>query len=103
MGRAPGEGGIVHVHDTSAYGTQWRSTAGKSGPGPQKKLGTTERQYSGGDELQLVEGMVLSRSGRRFPTGLTQTWQRRQPRYLTHGGGRNPHVLKPRRNQARPA
>ncbi|MFG2624931.1 hypothetical protein [Streptomyces sp. NPDC048473] len=72
-------GGTVHVRDSSTYGTQWRSTAGKSGPGPWKKLGTAERQYHGGDELQLVEGVIGSRSGRRFPTELAQDWQRRQP------------------------
>lgn len=71
-------GGIVHVRDHSTYGTRWRSTAGRSGPGPWKKLGTTERQYHGGDELRLVEGVVLARSGRRFPTELAQEWQRRR-------------------------
>jgi hypothetical protein len=72
-------GGIVHVRDSSTYGTRWRPTAGKSGPGPWKELGTAERQYRGGDELQLVDGVVLARSGRRFPTELAQEWRRRQP------------------------
>lgn len=72
-------GGLVHVRDHSTYGTRWRATAGTSGPGPWKKLGTAERQYHGGDELELVEGVVLARSGRRFPTELAQEWQRRLP------------------------
>ncbi|MFF9349989.1 hypothetical protein [Streptomyces sp. NPDC014734] len=72
-------GGIVHVRDRSTYGTTWRPTAGKSGPGPWRELGTAGRQFRGGDELQLAEGVVLSRSGRRFPTELAQEWQRRRP------------------------
>ncbi|MGZ2361807.1 FHA domain-containing protein [Streptomyces sp. 372A] len=67
-------GGIVHVTDHSTYGTQWRP-----GPGPWQPLRPAGRQYRGGDELQLAEGVVLSRSGRRFPTELAQDWQRRQP------------------------
>ncbi|MEV0575730.1 FHA domain-containing protein [Streptomyces sp. NPDC050392] len=72
-------GGIVQARDRSTYGTRWRSTAGKSGPGPWHPLGTAERPYRGGDELLLVEGVVLSRSGRRFPTELANEWRRRQP------------------------
>ncbi|MDF6042779.1 FHA domain-containing protein [Streptomyces sp. JH14] len=71
-------GGIVHVRDRSTYGTHWRSTAGRSGPGPWHKLGAEERQYRGGDELQLAEAVVLARSGRRFPMELAQEWQRRR-------------------------
>ncbi|MFF1835867.1 FHA domain-containing protein [Streptomyces sp. NPDC058231] len=72
-------GGIVRVRDRSTYGTRWRPTTGRSGPGPWQELGGAERQYRGGDELQLVEGVVLARSGRRFPTELAQEWQRRRP------------------------
>ncbi|MEV8457434.1 FHA domain-containing protein [Streptomyces sp. NPDC052095] len=72
-------GGIVHVRDRSTYGTRWRSAAGKTGPGPWRRLGDDERQYRGGDELQLVDGVVLARSGRRFPTELARSWQSRPP------------------------
>ncbi|MFD6278766.1 FHA domain-containing protein [Streptomyces sp. NPDC060209] len=72
--------GIVHVLDRSSYGTtRWRSSAGRGGPGDWRRLGTAEERFGGGDELLLVEGVVLARSGRRFPTELAQEWQRRSP------------------------
>ncbi|MGW2424776.1 FHA domain-containing protein [Streptomyces sp. NPDC001709] len=78
-------GGVVRVEDVSSYGTRWRPTAGKTGPGPWRDLGTgARREFRGGDELELTEGVVLARSGRRFPTELAQEWQRRTP---PSGGG----------------
>ncbi|MFE5242028.1 MULTISPECIES: hypothetical protein [unclassified Streptomyces] len=72
--------GVVHVLDRSRYGTtRWRSAAGRGGPGRWRRLGTAEERFGGGDELQLVDGVVLARSGRRFPTELAQEWQRRGP------------------------
>lgn len=73
-------GGIVHVRDLSSYGTQWRTIAGAAGPGPWKRLAQDkERQFDSGYELRLVEGVVLSRSGRRFPTELAAAWRRNPP------------------------
>ncbi|MGW2657160.1 FHA domain-containing protein [Streptomyces sp. NPDC001478] len=72
--------GTVHVRDRSSYGTTlWRRHPRRSGPGPWTKLGTEERVFSAGDELQLVEGVLLTRSGRRFPTELAHAWQHRKP------------------------
>ncbi|MFD5870715.1 FHA domain-containing protein [Streptomyces sp. NPDC060322] len=72
--------GLVHVLDRSSYGTtRLRSMAGRGGPGRWRGLGAAEERFGGGDELLLVEGVVLARSGRRFPTELAQEWQRRRP------------------------
>ncbi|MET8786179.1 FHA domain-containing protein [Streptomyces sp. NPDC004589] len=72
--------GVVRVEDVSSYGTRWRSTTGKTGPGSWRDLGKGAlREFRGGDELELTEGVVLARSGRRFPTELAQEWQRRTP------------------------
>lgn len=72
--------GTVHVRDRSTYGTTlWRRHPRRSGPGPWHSLGPDERPYKSGDELQLIEGVVLTRSGRRFPTELAKEWQRRKP------------------------
>ncbi|MFI6442242.1 FHA domain-containing protein [Streptomyces sp. NPDC050759] len=73
-------GGVVHVEDLSSYGTRWRPTAGKAGTGQWQDIGKdARREFRGGDELELTEGVVLARSGRRFPTELAQDWQRRTP------------------------
>ncbi len=73
-------GGVVRVEDVSSYGTRWRATAGKTGPGPWRDLDKgARRDFRGGDQLELTEGVVLARSGRRFPTELAREWQRRTP------------------------
>jgi hypothetical protein len=73
-------GGVVRVSDVSSYGTRWRPAAGKEGPGPWRELPKGAwREFRPGDELELTEGVVLARSGRRFPTELAQQWQRRTP------------------------
>ncbi|WP_255951097.1 FHA domain-containing protein [Streptomyces odontomachi] len=73
-------GGVVRVTDVSSFGTRWRPTAGKTGPGPWRELAKgTWRDFHAGDELQLAEGILLTRSGRRFPTELAQQWQRGTP------------------------
>ncbi|MCX4760209.1 FHA domain-containing protein [Streptomyces sp. NBC_01275] len=72
-------GGVVHTTDVSSFGTRWRAT-GKSGPGPWRDLPQdASRDFRAGDELELTEGVVLARSGRRFPAELAQEWQRRKP------------------------
>ncbi|MFI5683815.1 FHA domain-containing protein [Streptomyces sp. NPDC051636] len=72
--------GLVHVSDLSSFGTRRRVTSGTSGPGPWRDLPKdTARDFRAGDELELTEGVVLARSGRRFPTELAQEWQRRTP------------------------
>ncbi|MGW4541675.1 FHA domain-containing protein [Streptomyces chartreusis] len=73
-------GGVVRVEDVSSYGTRWRAAAGRTGPGPWRDLGKgARRDFHGGDELELTAGVVLARSGRRFPTELAREWQRRTP------------------------
>lgn len=73
-------GGVVHARDVSSYGTRWRYTAGKLGPGLWRDLPKgQERRFESGDELELVDGIVLARSGLRFPTELAQDLQRREP------------------------
>lgn len=72
-------GGVVRVADVSSFGTRWRSTAGRSGPGPWRDLAAGILDFRAGDELELTEGVLLTRSARRFPTELAQEWQRRQP------------------------
>ncbi|MGW2045365.1 FHA domain-containing protein [Streptomyces sp. NPDC001858] len=72
-------GGAVHATDLSSFGTRWRST-GKSNPGPWRDLPKdSARGFHAGDELELTEGVVLARSGRRFPAELAEDWQRRKP------------------------
>ncbi|MGW3123585.1 FHA domain-containing protein [Streptomyces sp. NPDC001107] len=73
-------GGVIHVTDLSTFGTRWQSTAGRSGSTPWHDLATgVPREFRGGDQLELTEGVVLARSGRRFPTELAREWQRRKP------------------------
>ncbi|MFE0510334.1 FHA domain-containing protein [Streptomyces sp. NPDC058964] len=73
-------GGAVRAKDVSSFGTRWRATAGKSGPGPWHDLPQdASRDLRAGDELELTEGVVLVRSARRFPAELAQEWQRRTP------------------------
>ncbi|APE21925.1 MULTISPECIES: hypothetical protein [Streptomyces] len=73
-------GGTIHVRDLSSYGTRRRSTARRTGPDPWTPLVPgRDHGFHGGDELELVRGVVLARSGRRFPTELAQQWRDRRP------------------------
>ncbi|MFF7688973.1 FHA domain-containing protein [Streptomyces syringium] len=68
--------GILLVRDVSTYGTRMR-TAGRHGRmGPWKRLPPHEdRRFAPGDEVELAPGVVLTRSGRRFPAELASAWQ----------------------------
>ncbi|MFE0036047.1 FHA domain-containing protein [Streptomyces sp. NPDC059015] len=70
------KGGSVVVRDTSTYGTRMRS-AGKRGElGAWEQLPPeTNRPFRPGDELELAPGVVLTRSGRRFPAELADAWR----------------------------
>ncbi|MGW6485591.1 FHA domain-containing protein [Streptomyces sp. NPDC055056] len=108
VGRAPGEGGLAlqalvpadrldhvsraHVEitadeeglrakDISSYGSRFRRSGRKGSYGPwtvlPKDHGTGFRP---GDEIELAPGVVLARSGRRFPTELSRAWQQPRPK-----------------------
>ncbi|MFF9689415.1 FHA domain-containing protein [Streptomyces sp. NPDC014623] len=68
--------GAVLVRDISTYGTRMRR-AGKQGAfGPWEKLPPqTDRPFRPGDEVELSSGVVLTRSGRRFPAELADAWR----------------------------
>ncbi|CAM5647582.1 hypothetical protein GCM10010261_19690 [Streptomyces pilosus] len=70
------KGGSVVVRDTSTYGTRMRS-AGKRGElGPWEQLPPeSNRPFRPGDEVELAPGLVLTRSGRRFPAELADAWR----------------------------
>ncbi|MFF8376854.1 FHA domain-containing protein [Streptomyces sp. NPDC015661] len=73
-------GGTIHVRDLSSYGTRRRTTARRTGPDPWTPLVPgRDHGFHGGDELELVRGVVLARSGRRFPTELARRWLSRRP------------------------
>ncbi|MGW6539958.1 FHA domain-containing protein [Streptomyces sp. NPDC055051] len=73
-------GGTIHVRDLSSYGTRRRTTARRTGPDPWTPLVPgRDHGFHGGDELELVRGVVLARSGRRFPTELAQRWRSHRP------------------------
>ncbi|MFC9031023.1 FHA domain-containing protein [Streptomyces arboris] len=68
--------GAVLIRDISTYGTRMRR-AGKQGAfGPWEKLPpNTDRPFRPGDEVELAPGVVLTRSGRRFPAELADAWR----------------------------
>jgi len=69
-------GGTVLVHDVSTCGTRMRG-AGRGGvPGPWETLPPgTDRSFRPGDGVELASGVVLTRSGRRFPAELADAWR----------------------------
>ncbi|MFD5084558.1 FHA domain-containing protein [Kitasatospora sp. NPDC058406] len=69
-------GGSVVVRDTSTYGSRMRAAGrhGQCGPWEQLPPGAN-RPFRPGDEVELAPGLVLTRSGRRFPAELAGSWQ----------------------------
>ncbi|MER6366414.1 FHA domain-containing protein [Kitasatospora sp. NPDC001527] len=69
-------GGSVTVRDTSTYGSRMRVAGRRGHLGPWEPLAPgTDRAFRPGDEVELTPGLVLTRSGRRFPAELAGTWQ----------------------------
>ncbi|MEV7725987.1 FHA domain-containing protein [Streptomyces sp. NPDC087917] len=69
-------GGAVTVRDVSSYGTRMRVAGGRGGFGPWEPLPPdAERPFRPGDEVELATGVVLTRSGRRFPAELADAWR----------------------------
>ncbi|MGW0942349.1 FHA domain-containing protein [Streptomyces sp. NPDC002623] len=69
-------GGTVLCRDVSSYGTRMRHAGRRGGPGPWEKLPPgADRPFRPGDELELAPGVVLTRSGRRFPAELADAWR----------------------------
>lgn len=69
-------GGTVLVRDVSTYGTRMRRAGRKGVPGPWETLPPgTDRSFRPGDEVELAPGVVLTRSGRRFPAELADAWR----------------------------
>lgn len=69
-------GGSVLVRDVSSYGTRMRTVVGRGGLGPWERLPPgADRPFRPGDEVELAPGVVLTRSGRRFPAELADAWR----------------------------
>uniref|UniRef100_A0AAU2JV01 FHA domain-containing protein n=1 Tax=Streptomyces sp. NBC_00049 TaxID=2903617 RepID=A0AAU2JV01_9ACTN len=73
--------GSVVVQDVSSYGTRMRPAGRRGGFGPWEQLPPrTGRPLRPGDEAELAPGVVLTRSGRRFPAELADAWRSEAPR-----------------------
>ncbi|WP_380284480.1 FHA domain-containing protein [Kitasatospora purpeofusca] len=69
-------GGAVTVRDTSTYGSRMREAGRRGHLGPWERLPPGgDRPFRPGDEVELTPGLVLTRSGRRFPAELAGAWQ----------------------------
>ncbi|MFF7456789.1 FHA domain-containing protein [Kitasatospora sp. NPDC008115] len=69
-------GGAVTVRDTSTYGSRMRAAGRRGHLGPWERLPPgADRPFRPGDEVELTPGLVLTRSGRRFPAELAGAWQ----------------------------
>ncbi|MCD9898957.1 FHA domain-containing protein [Streptomyces sp. MT29] len=68
--------GEVLIRDISTYGTRMRRARKQGAFGPWEKLPPqTDRPFRPGDEVELSSGVVLTRSGRRFPAELADAWR----------------------------
>lgn len=68
--------GAVLIRDISTYGTRVRRARRQGAFGPWEKLPPqTDRPFRPGDEAELSSGVVLTRSGRRFPAELADAWR----------------------------
>ncbi|MER5934283.1 FHA domain-containing protein [Streptomyces sp. NPDC002054] len=68
--------GSVLIRDVSSYGTRMRPAGRRGGFGPWEPLPPgTGRPFRPGDEVELAPGVVLTRSGRRFPAELADAWR----------------------------
>ncbi|GHG54408.1 FHA domain-containing protein [Streptomyces griseocarneus] len=68
--------GILRVRDVSTYGTRMRTADRRGRPGPWERLPRDrDRRFGLGDEVELAPGVVLTRSGRRFPAELAAAWR----------------------------
>jgi hypothetical protein len=77
------QGGAVLVRDVSRYGTRMRTAGKQGGLGPWSRLPPgADHPFAPGDEVELAPGVVLTRSGRRFPAELAEAWRA--------GAGRGP-------------
>ncbi|MFB9511255.1 FHA domain-containing protein [Streptomyces aurantiacus] len=68
--------GTVLIRDISTYGTRMRRGGKRGGFGPWETLPPrTDRPFRPGGEVELAPGVVLTRSGRRFPAELADAWR----------------------------
>ncbi|MFJ4872942.1 FHA domain-containing protein [Streptomyces sp. NPDC088757] len=68
--------GTLLIRDTSSYGTRMRRTGARGRLGPWEGLPSGAwRPFRPGDEVELAPGVVLTRSGRRFPAELAGAWR----------------------------
>ncbi|GAA3031081.1 hypothetical protein GCM10020000_04920 [Streptomyces olivoverticillatus] len=68
--------GVLLVRDVSTYGTRMRTLNRQGRLSPWIRLPRGEdRRFAPGDEVELATGVVLTRSGRRFPAELATAWQ----------------------------
>ncbi|MFI2371877.1 FHA domain-containing protein [Streptomyces sp. NPDC018833] len=68
--------GTLLIRDTSSYGTRIRQMGSRGRLGPWGTLPPgTERPFRPGDEAELAAGVILTRSGRRFPAELADAWR----------------------------
>ncbi|MFG2298761.1 FHA domain-containing protein [Streptomyces sp. NPDC048603] len=70
------EQGSVSIRDVSSYGTRMRRAGRKGRFGPWEPLPKgAGRAFRPGDEAELAPGVLLTRSGRRFPAELADAWR----------------------------
>ncbi|GAA4965568.1 hypothetical protein GCM10023238_36560 [Streptomyces heliomycini] len=67
--------GTVLIRDISTYGTRMRRAGRHGAFGWEKLPPQTDRPFRPGDEVELAPGVVLTRSGRRFPAELADAWR----------------------------
>ena len=70
------ERGRVTVRDVSTYGSRMRRAGKRGQMGEWETMPRgAERPFRPGDEVELAPGVVITRSGRRFPDELPGAWQ----------------------------
>jgi hypothetical protein len=68
--------GVLLIRDTSSYGTRIRQVGRRGGLSAWQPLSSgTPRPFRPGDEVELAPGVLLTRSGRRFPAELADVWR----------------------------
>ncbi|MFC5661811.1 FHA domain-containing protein [Kitasatospora misakiensis] len=84
-------GGAVMVRDASTYGSRIRVAGRRGHLGPWERLpAEADRPFQPGDEVELTAGLVLTRSGRRFPAELAGAWREEAARTPLPPGAAEP-------------
>ncbi|WP_438489289.1 FHA domain-containing protein [Streptomyces sp. S186] len=88
------QSGILLVRDVSRCGTRMRTAGRRGRMGPWKDLPPgQDRPFGPGDEVELAPGVLLTRSGRRFPAELAAAWRTEGTRRPTPTAASQPTAL----------